>query len=223
MLEFESKTHTYKYDGVDIPSVSEILRFCHREVYEEPDKFLMDKAADRGTRVHKADQELDETGQTEADSDIEQYVSAYVKFLNEHQVKWELIEQPVAFSRFIGMTSDTDTPEYAGTIDRFGTVDGENVLLDIKTTSKITKKHKLMYAAQLAGYFMALVCKFRDEALAEDREQEEFRCKTAILQLKSDGTYKLMFVPAEFGVFEACLNLHKAFAATKRKGKKNNG
>ena len=223
MLEFDATTHTYKYDGIDIPSVSEILRFCHREVYEEPDKFLMDQAADRGTRVHAAAQELDTLGCTTADPDITQYVSAYVKFLKEHIVRWELIEQPVAFSRFVGMTLETRTPEYAGTIDRFGALDGEPVLLDIKTTSKITKKHKLMYAAQLAGYAAALICKFRDKAIEEDREMGEIVFKTAILQLKSDGTYKLMFVPAEYGIFEACQKLHEAFAATKRKGKKSNG
>lgn len=223
MLEFEPTTHTYKLDGVDIPSVSEILRFCYREVYEEPDKFLMDQAADRGTRVHAAAQELDTKGCADADPDIVQYVSAYVKFLKEHDVKWEMIEQPVAFSRFVGMTLETDIPEYAGTIDRYGTLDGEPVLLDIKTTSKMTKKHKLMYAAQLAGYLGALVCALRDKAVEENLEMGEICFKTAILQLKSDGTYKLMYVPAEFEVFGACLKLHKAFAATKRKGKKSNG
>ena len=223
MLEFDAKTHTYTFDGKEVPSVSEILRFCHREVYEEPDKFLMDQAADRGTRVHLATKALDETGECEVDPDIEGYVSAYAKFLSENEVHWQLIEQPVAFTRFIGMTTETDTPEYAGTLDRYGTINGENVLVDEKTTSRISKKHKLLYGAQLAGYAQALLCKFRDDALAEDREMGEISFKTAILHLKPDGTYKLMFIPAEYEVFSLCKSLHESFEKLKRKVKKNNG
>ena len=198
MLEFDTKTHTYTLEGKEIPSVSELLRFCHREVYEEPDKFLMDQAADRGTRVHLATQALDETGECEADPDIAGYVEAYTKFLKEHEVEWEAIEY---------MVNCEDI--YAGTIDRVGILDGKPTLLDIKTTSKITGKHKIMYGAQLTAYAWALAdyCGHN---------------KLIILHLKKDGTYKLIELKQENDVLNSCLSLHQAFEKTKRR-KKSNG
>lgn len=193
MLEFFANTHTYKLDGVDIPSVSEILRFLYREVYEEPDKFLMDQAADRGTRVHAATEELDTKGCTTADPDISGYVSAYVQFLKDHEVAWHAIEHMVSYEDW-----------YAGTFDRFGRVDGKQMIIDIKTTSSISKKHKVLYGAQLTAYWRAVNCKEAD---------------IAVLQLKSDGTYKLIPLEKQDEALDSCLKLHRIFSATKRRKK----
>ena len=115
-LEFIEKTHTYLLDGEEVPSVSEIIRFAEREVYKEPNKFQMDQAADRGTRVHKACEELDRKGICTVDGDIEGYVNAYAKFLADNKVEWSMIEQMV-----LGQG-------YAGTIDRAGTINNKKVI-----------------------------------------------------------------------------------------------
>ena len=206
-LRFDEVEHKY-YDeeGREIPSVSEILRFLFREVYEEPNKAQMDIAADRGTRVHKACQELDERGQTEADDDIAGYVRAYIKFAEEHEYDWKGVERIIHGENVYG--------GFAGTLDRYGTLDGEGVVLDIKTTSKITKKHQLLYACQMSAYWLGLMC-----------EPVDLPKNLAILQLKNDGTYKLIYVDKKVEEFNACLQLHYAVNATKRKkkGAKANG
>lgn len=200
MLEFDAKTHTYTLDGRQIPSVSEIIRFAHREVYEDPNQALMDIAADRGTRVHRACQELDESGTTEADEDIAGYVNAYIKFRKEHQCIWKGIEEMIY--------ADVAGGEFAGTLDRYGLLDGVETIVDIKTSSKITKKHQLLYATQMSAYMLALMCK-----------PTKLVQSLAILHLKNDGTYKLIYVDKKVEEFYACLLLHNAFSATKRKKK----
>lgn len=195
MLEFNEDKHIYYLDGEQIPCVSEILRFAFREVYgtDKKDK-AMDRAALRGTRIHRACEEIDRTGMTECEPDILQYVSAYVQFLKDHNVNWELIEQPVY--------SQSGDVTFAGTLDRFGVVDGKKTLLDIKSTKSITAKHKLLYSAQLAAY---------NAALEEDVEQH------IILHLKPDGTYKINKVEPDVCAWVSCLMLHSEFEKTKRK------
>ena len=194
-LEFEPKNHVYKLDGKELPSVSEITRFISRELYKEADQTAIDIAADRGTRVHRACEEIDRTGFTECDTDIMQYVSAYVKFLKEHDVKWEMIEQPV-YSRQHWV---------AGTVDRLGLVDGKMTLLDIKTTKRISGQHKIQYSAQLTLYSEMV-----DKAEA----------KLYLLQLKDDGSYKLIDIEPNWHVVWACESLHHEFEMTKQKSKR---
>ena len=200
-LEFVEDGHRYFYEGKEIPSVSEILRFISREVYKEADKTAMDFAADRGTRVHAACAELDERGSAVVDEDITGYVSAYANFLNDHRVKWEKIEEPR-----LGINE-----EYAGTIDRYGVLDDRPALLDIKTTKKISKKHKLLYETQLTLYNWTF-----------NIIDYNFEIYNYILKLNDDGTYKLIPAENQEAMACACLDLHKAFEKTKRR-KKTNG
>ena len=193
-LDFDEKNHIYKLDGKEIPSVSEVTRFISGELYKDSDKTAMDIAADRGTRVHKATEKLDTEGVVECDDDISGYVRAYVKFREEHEVNWLLIEKPL-YNESIWV---------AGTMDRFGYLDGKKTKLDIKTTKKITGKHKILYGAQLGFY--------------ETMAMED--CQLMILQLKEDGTYKLIPVEADASVMTSCLVLHKAFEMTKQKSKR---
>ena len=201
MLEFDAKTHTYTLDGRQIPSVSEIIRFMHNEIYKGTDKAVMDIAADKGTRVHAACQELDESGTTECDPDIEFYVRAYIQFCKDHRCKWKGIEKIVY--------GDTEYGEFAGTLDRYGLIDGESTILDIKTTSQITKKHELLYAIQMTGYWMGLMS-----------EPCDLPRKFAILQLKKDGTYKLIYVDKKQEEFNACLRMHYSVAETYKRKKR---
>ena len=194
-LEFEPKNHIYKLDGRELPSVSEITRFISRELYKEADQTSLDIAADRGTRVHRACEEIDRTGLAECDTDIMQYLSAYVKFLTEHDVKWEMIEQPV-YSRLHWV---------AGTVDRLGLVDGKMTLLDIKTAKRISGQHKLQYSAQLTLYREMV-----DKAEAE----------LCLLQLKDDCSYKLIDIEPNWHAVWACESLHHEFEMTKQKSKR---
>lgn len=197
-LEFIEDGHRYFLDEKEIPSVSEIIRFVAREVYKEADTFAMDQAADRGTRVHRATEEIDRTRRCECDSDIAGYVNAYTKFMSEHDVVWQIIEKPMVNTDFL----------FAGTIDRFGIVDGKETLLDIKTTKRISEKHKILYGVQLELY------NWTDDLFSYEPDH-------VVLQLKDDGTYKLIQLEHQPMLAAACLNLHTALTKKKRKVKTN--
>ena len=192
-LVFQEKDHKYFLNGEEIPSVSELTRFLSREIYGEADPIALERAAEKGTAVHKALQTLDETGEVEVYSDYEGYIQAYMNFHKDHKIEWKGIELQL------------ENGEYAGTLDRIGIVDGVDCILDFKTTSRITKSHELLYSVAQTLYFKLA----RRNYLIVD--------KLYILQLKSDGTYKLIDLPFNLDLAEACLTFHRAIAKTKKK------
>ena len=199
-LVFYDVDHRYTVDGQEVPSVSELTRFITREVYEDTPKLAMNNAADRGTRIHRATEALDKFGTVEIESggeedDITPYISAYAQFLKEHTPNWEQIEWPV----HNGML-------YAGTLDRYGTMDGKMVILDIKTAASIGSLLKVLYTAAQNLYRMAIEPEYTVEAIY-------------ILQLKKDGKYRLIELEIQNELAEACIELHLALRK-KKKGKK---
>jgi len=195
-LIFYDKGHIYELDGETLPSVTEILSpFSWNDNISAA---TLQHAAHRGHLVHEYT-ELIDYGVPVEDIDIVPelagYVSAYLRFLRDWQPTWELIEQPVHYGK-----------AYAGTLDRYGTIDGKPVLLDIKTTSGASRQQKVMWAAQLWGYKNALPDKYPSPQKRLD------------LLLKRDGKYtiydekdsqiKYCFDSAE--VFESCLLVYKA-------------
>lgn len=195
-LQFFDKGHIYMLDGKRLPCVSDLCRFLHREVYKDTPVWQMEAAADRGTAVHAATECLDKHGAVSADGDYLPYIQAYAAFRREHDVKWELIEYAAYHPGH----------RYAGTIDRYGTVDGFLTLLDIKTTYKV---YKPLCSASLNLYRLML------EAQGKGVE------KLLILHLKKDGTYKLM--PFEFDdtVPLALITLHTALQKKRRRKSEN--
>ena len=190
-LLFFDEGHKYTIDGEELPSVSELTRFISREIYGDVGQFNLDRAADRGTAVHKATELLDKYGTAEIDEDIAPYLQAYIAFRKEHKCEWQKIEYA------------THHPEnlYAGTLDRVGTVDGKLVVLDIKTSSTIQKP---LYTAQLNLY---------RKMLPDPIDQ------LVILHLKKDGTYKLIDIPIEDALADACITMHEALKKKKRSNK----
>ena len=195
-LLFYDDTHRYTVDGEEVPSVSELIRFITRELYTDTPQYFMEGAAARGTLVHKATESLDEFGKVECEDDIAPYIQAYVSFLKDCQPNWEKIEWPIC-----------NGTRYAGTVDRYGELNGKKVVLDIKTTQSISGMHKLLYGAQLTLYKMAV-------------EQERPVEKLVVLQLKKDGSYKLIPIEENEPLALACLTMHEAIKNSKTKRRK---
>lgn len=195
-LIFYDATHTYEVDGEEIPSVSELTRFISREVYGDVTQFNLDRAGGRGTKVHKALEVLDKYGQVEADEDTVPYLKAYLQFRKDHPCSWKYIEKPLC----------AQDKSYAGTLDRYGTVDGKATLLDFKTTKTISPAHRQMYGAGQNLY---------RKALDEPVEQ------ILLLQLREDATYKLIPLEIEDAMADACLLLHSRLKKKKRKRKES--
>ena len=76
-LVFFEENHRYTVDGEEVPSVSELTRFIAREIYGEIQQTVLDTAAARGTKVHKAAEALDKFGSVEIDDDLSGYIKAY--------------------------------------------------------------------------------------------------------------------------------------------------
>ena len=190
-LIFFDENHEYQADGERVPSVSEIQRFISREVYGDINQYTLDNAADRGTRIHKACEVLDKYGKVECDEDIVPYVKGYLQFFKDHKPDWTMIEKAMLH----------DELHYAGTIDRFGTIDGSTVLADIKSSSVIQTR---LVTPQLAAYAMLL----------PERPQ-----RLVVIHLIKDGTYKLRDIAFDDSAFMACLTLHRLFEKKGRKAK----
>lgn len=189
-LIFYSENHSYEVDGLKLPSVSEVIRFISKEIYSNATQFQLDRAADRGTRVHQACENIDRYGSCEVDEEIVPYINAYIKFLTEHKPEWSLIE-----------TSFADLIKgFAGTLDRYGIIDGQHTIVDIKSNSSIKP---VLVTAQLNGYAqLAIVNGHPVDAIAS-------------LHLKKDGTYSYVLRELGNATFDACLILHKSLS---RKG-----
>ena len=194
-LTFFDKGHIYMLDGERIPCVSDLCRFLHREIYKDAPMWQREAAADRGTGVHLATQTLDATGRAEIEEEYLPYLQAYAQFRKEHSVRWELIEHPGYHPEH----------RYAGTIDRYGLLDGYKTLLDIKTTYTV---YKPLCSASLNLYRMML----------ESRKLPVERLM--ILHLKKDGTYKLINFDFDDLVPMALITLNTALQKRKRGGKK---
>jgi hypothetical protein len=193
-LIFYEKSHIYMLDGERLPCVSDLCRFLHKEIYKDAPIWQMEAAADRGTAVHRATELLDRTGQAEISDDYAPYLTAYAAFRREHEVEWELIEHP----------DYHPVHGYAGTIDRYGMVDGYRTLVDLKTTYTV---YKPLCGASLNLY--RLILEARQKAVE----------RLLIVHLRKDGGYKLIKFDFDDAVPMALLTLHNVLKKKRRKNK----
>lgn len=173
-FEFNEEKHEYTLDGERLPSVTEILSPLQAESFAAINPYVLQAAADRGTAVHEITEAMD------YDLDYEDLIApglvpfadAYEEFLMDHEVEWHGIEMPVHFFE-----------QYAGTVDRFGFVDGAPAIVDIKTVQSPSIEQKVSVCCQLYAYDRAIKACF-------PAFQAEHMAHYA-LYLKKDGSYKL--------------------------------
>lgn len=139
-VEFIEAQHIYLVDGLTIvPSVTQIMKPLSEAYYTGINGLTLDEAAKRGTRVHKAIEDLENGVVTlnMMEQDILPYVKNYL--LAKHIKGFTPIKQEFKL---------TDG-EYAGTIDMLALMDGKQVIIDFKATSKF---NQMLGEVQLAGY-----------------------------------------------------------------------
>lgn len=193
-LLFFDQGHKYTLDGEELPSVSELCRFLSREIYGDVAQWRLDQAADRGTAVHKATEALDKYGKVDVQDGILPYLQAYLSFRREHPAEWQKIEWQAYHQEDL----------VAGTMDRVGMLDGKSSVLDIKTSYSVTRKHKVLYTAQLTWY--KRICERNGINID----------KMFVLHLKKDATYKLIQLEPDDELAHSLLVLHKSLK-TKQK------
>ena len=165
-IEFDPDKHEYRVNGERKPSVSELIDPLTARHYGEISKEMLTAAANRGTAVHSACEDIDYGLEVEVPAEYAGYCEAYVAFLNDYRP--ELLAAEMRFYQ----------PEYGycGTLDRWFVVDGEEWLLDIKTTSSPSKANIVAGCVQTRAYQLAV----------------ESAKRRFLLYLKSDGKYRLV-------------------------------
>ena len=142
MLTFQSEGHVYRWDGVVVPSVTQVLKRCHS--FGFIDAATLEAAQDRGTYVH-ALCELDD--KDELDEDAERggeffgYLLGWRKFVAQYKPNWSLIETPL----FSTQMRIAGTPDRIGTLEALGS---DEWVIDIKSS---VAKHAV-WGMQLAAY-----------------------------------------------------------------------
>lgn len=151
MIEFIEEEHIYLYDGVIIPSVSEILGFIFPNKYSDiPIEILQNKAI-YGTKVHEAIEMLEreqmfDIGALKQEIEginyiIESSIEQYLKLKKEYEIEMIEQEQMVHYEDL-----------YAGRLDMIANINGIKSLCDIKTTAELDEEY---LSWQLSFYQLA--------------------------------------------------------------------
>lgn len=153
-IEFTDARFYLSPSGNYVPSVTTILDAYPKDaafykwlkdVGQDADN-IRDEAGRRGSNVHELTERYD-SGEE-------------VTFINDNgwpafkMSEWSMFERYVEFSRTINPTIEmmeahmiSATLQFAGTLDRVVDIDGEKILLDIKTSNSIQPTHWLQLAA----------------------------------------------------------------------------
>lgn len=129
-LEYIDETHTYLVDGIIVPSITQILKVKFGKKYEGIDKDVLQRAANKGTKVHEAIEKLCKTGEVEELKEVKNFI-----FLQK-QYKFEVLDNEVPIILF-----KDDEPIAAGRLDLVLKMDDKVGGGDIKRTSTLDKEY----------------------------------------------------------------------------------
>lgn len=165
---FDADSHTYRFDGERIPSVTQILEPLID--YSGVPNGVLQHAADRGTAVHLAtefwdDGDLDEDS---IDEEVLPYVMAWQRFRDDSGFAVLKSEVRVYSARH----------RFAGTFDCLGVMDRKLAIVEKKTTALLHPATAIQVSAYMRAY---------NEPLPRDEQAK--RCYS--VHLRRDGTYRL--------------------------------
>ena len=115
-LEFFPETHTYLYEGLMLPSVSRILESKFNGEYKNVPPAVLNNAAQRGTAVHKAIENYNNSGYDDGSEAVRNF-----KFLQK-QYGFEVLDSELPLVIF-----KDDMPIACGRLDMTMLMDGETV------------------------------------------------------------------------------------------------
>lgn len=176
-IEFDSEFHRYTRAGFVVPSVTQILSMLTDFSGIRPE--VLEYKRNLGTQVHAATALDDKDDLGFFDLAIDPYIKAWRKFKTDTDFVAISIEEIVYHKKW----------NYAGTLDRIGTIKGKEVLLDVKTGPI----NLMVHGPQTAAY--ADACGFKG--------------KRMIAQLLADGTYRVQecYNKMDMQAFLYCRNL----------------
>ena len=136
-LEYFDDTHTYLYDGLILPSVTQILGVKYRNDYASVPPAVLNNAAQRGTEVHKAIENYNNSEYDDGSEAVRNF-----KFLQK-QYGFEVLDSELPIVIF-----KDDFPIACGRLDMTMLIDGQIGIADIKTVSALNKE-KIAYQLNL--------------------------------------------------------------------------
>ena len=136
-LEYFDETHTYLYDGLMLPSVTQILGVKYKNDYASVPPAVLNNAAKRGTAVHKAIENFNVSGYDDGSEAVRNF-----KFLQK-QYGFEVLDSELPIVLF-----KDDIPIACGRLDMTMLIDGQTGIADIKTVSALNKE-KIAYQLNL--------------------------------------------------------------------------
>lgn len=140
-LEYFDDTHTYIYDGVILPSVTQIIKVKFGHKYDGVPAFVLQRASVKGAAVHSA---IERYCKFDEDSELPELYN--FKFLRDHY-GFKVLGNEIPIVLF-----QDDKPVCAGRLDLVLEQDGKTGLADIKRTYNLDKEY---LAYQLNLYRLA--------------------------------------------------------------------
>lgn len=128
LLEFDNDTHTYLFEGIIVPSITQVMRLKFRDMYASVRPEVLKASADHGTAVHKA---IENWCKSQIPSDLREVRNFQVlKDRNCFQVLGNeipcVIKEPCVAGRIDLVLRDKE---------------GRLALADIKTTASFEKEY----------------------------------------------------------------------------------
>jgi len=226
-LQFDPLTHTYKYDGVAVPGVNEVIDSigvrgrcdeCHGTGCIEDaqcdqcrgtgytsyksltgSEFMGDSTASSfGTNLHDFIKYDQQGIECDYDHALQPWINGYYKFKKSHDIRYQLIEEPLYHPIY----------KYAGTPDWFGhcfiVKPKTNILLLLDWKSGTTVSKLTKYA--MAAY----------EELIKYNFKTKRKIHKLVVKLLPDDFKPIEIKTSDFNTFLSFLNIYKLF---NRKGK----
>lgn len=175
-LNLERDTQSYYSNGRRLVSVTEALAIAGLVDFSGINQEILDAASERGRLVHAWTAAFDlvstdsvkeaifDSAPTEV---MTPYIDAFMQFRQDCDYVPTLVEHSMASERW----------GFAGTLDRYCQVNGENAIVDLKTGAAVQD----WVGLQLAGY----------EILLKDTQNIDDHIKRYSLRLGGDGKYNL--------------------------------
>jgi hypothetical protein len=195
-LDYDEGAHSYKVDGVKVPSVTRVVDGCFPKnltdwallVGKEEYDNVINEAIEIGNDTHKWVEDYITYGHVCSNpaDHISHPVNAFLKWNDRFKPSWNDAERKIYCDKY----------KYAGTVDAVAKINGRVCVIDFKTSKKIYKPYHL----QVTAYAQAIkrIDGLRQWPLG------------IILRLdKETGEYEQkVFEPKDhFNVFKKCLDI----------------
>ena len=146
-LEYDDKAHSYKVEGVKVPSVTRVVDGCFPKDLthwaltigqEEYDKVIND-ALEIGNDTHQWIEHYINYGHACAEPEdyISKSVNAFLDWTTEYNPEWVDAERKIYCDKY----------KYAGTVDAVAKINGRVCVIDFKTSKKVYKPYHLQVTA----------------------------------------------------------------------------